>query len=326
MEMEMDVEPIGRFYSMGEVARETGIPAPTIRAWERRYGVPRPERSAGRQRLYSHQDLALLRWLAARQAEGMSIGRAAAAWGHLTVRREAPSAGASQRPAAVPEGRALEDLRSAWVHACLRYDYGLAQSVLAQAFAIHPAEEASVQLLLNGLSEIGEEWFQGRVSVQQEHFASAVALHQIERLVAAAPAPWRRGRILLACPSGELHSLGLRFLALLLRQRGWDTVFLGADVPVEHLDATVAQAKPDLAVLSAQRLPTAETLIEMASTLRELGVQVAYGGRVFNESPTLRMRVPAQFLTEELPEAPRAIERLMDARPSLHRPVEPKAL
>src|SRR3954471_8088044 len=58
------------------VARETGVPADTFRAWERRYGVPQPQRTAGGHRLYSDRDIAIIRWLRERTDEGVNISHA----------------------------------------------------------------------------------------------------------------------------------------------------------------------------------------------------------------------------------------------------------
>ncbi len=307
--MSVEVGIPGRYYSMGEVVRETGVPAATLRAWERRYGVPRPQRSSGRQRLYSAEEVALLKWLIARQREGMSISRAISAWSQ----RRAPEISPQGFPRPADAGQSLESLRALWIDACLRYDQRAAQSVLNQAFALYPWEEVCGELLLRGLSEMGDGWSEGRASVQQEHFASVQAAHQIERLIAATPSPWRRERILLACPPDELHSLSLLFLSFLLRQRGWDTVLLGANVPSEQLEATIAGANPDLVILAAQRLPTAGTLIEIARTVDALGVLVGYGGLVFNREPDLQPRVPGHFLGETLFGAPSAVEKLLAA-------------
>src|SRR6476661_5141680 len=58
------------------VARETGVPADTFRAWERRYGMPRPQRTPGGHRLYSQRDVAIIRWLRDRTEEGVNISHA----------------------------------------------------------------------------------------------------------------------------------------------------------------------------------------------------------------------------------------------------------
>lgn len=69
-------------FNIKAVVRETGIPADTLRAWERRYGVPRPERSAGRQRIYSRRDIQLIKSRAPGHflGEELTVGMRAAEW------------------------------------------------------------------------------------------------------------------------------------------------------------------------------------------------------------------------------------------------------
>src|ERR1043165_8872226 len=70
------------------VARETGVPADTFRAWERRYGMPRPQRTTGGHRLYSERDIAIIRWLRDRTEQGVNISHAVLL---LTDTLEAPA-------------------------------------------------------------------------------------------------------------------------------------------------------------------------------------------------------------------------------------------
>ncbi|MFM9018177.1 MAG: MerR family transcriptional regulator, partial [Actinomycetota bacterium] len=56
--------------AIGSLARRTGVPVDTLRAWERRYGVLRPTRTPGGQRRYGDRDVERVLWLAARVAEG----------------------------------------------------------------------------------------------------------------------------------------------------------------------------------------------------------------------------------------------------------------
>jgi MerR family transcriptional regulator, light-induced transcriptional regulator len=160
------------------------------------------------------------------------------------------------------------------------------------------------------VSRIGELWADGRASVQQEHFASGLALHHLERLIAATPPAWRGKRILVIAPPEEQHTIGLLVLTFLLRRRGWDVLFLGANVPIDQMDATVAATRPGLAVMAAYRLATAATLIEMSEALERLGVVVAYGGSIFEGEPSLRARVKGRYLGAELLGAPEAIEAI----------------
>ena len=63
-------------FNLKAVVQETGLKPDTLRAWERRYGMPEPERTSGGHRIYSQEDINILKWLLERQDEGMSISRA----------------------------------------------------------------------------------------------------------------------------------------------------------------------------------------------------------------------------------------------------------
>ncbi len=70
-------------FNLKAVVRETGLKPDTLRAWERRYGVPSPDRTDSGHRLYSQHDIDTLKWLLERQQEGMSISRAVELWHRL---------------------------------------------------------------------------------------------------------------------------------------------------------------------------------------------------------------------------------------------------
>jgi DNA-binding transcriptional MerR regulator len=67
-------------YNLSAVLRETGLKADLVRAWERRYNLPNPQRSAGGHRLYSQYDIETLKWLKEKQAQGLSISNAVELW------------------------------------------------------------------------------------------------------------------------------------------------------------------------------------------------------------------------------------------------------
>ena len=122
-------------------------------------------------------------------------------------------------------------LRQDWLDACLAYDEQQATQILNQAFALYPPETVAVEVLQRAAAQVGEGWYQGDVTVQQEHFCSAQIVRRLETLVMAAPPPARPGRILVACPPEEYHVIGPLLLTFLLRRRGWEVVYLGANVP-----------------------------------------------------------------------------------------------
>lgn len=303
-------------FNLKAVVQETGLKPDTLRAWERRYGLPQPARTSGGHRLYSQRDIDTLKWLMARQEEGLSISRAVDLWNELLAEGKDPfiEMADDEQVAGRPPlevGDTLTQLRESWIEACLAFDEQRAEYTLAQAFALYPPETACLELLQNGLSEIGRLWYEGEASAQQEHFASALAIRRLEAMLAVNPPPTRPGRILIGCPPGEEHAFSALLLTLLLRRRGWDTVYLGANVPLERLESTIEDTQPDLVVLAAQTLHTAASLLPVAELVQESGLPLAFGGRVFNVARSLRERIPGHFLGEDLGRAPDVVEQLM---------------
>lgn len=319
-------------YNLKAVVQETGLKPDTLRAWERRYGLPQPQRTPGGHRLYSQHDIDMLKWFVVRQDEGLSISRAVDLWHSLQEEGTDPlQTSTSQTTLSIPApppltvGSAITELQRAWIAACLAFDERTAENILAQASAMYPLETVCFELLQKGLTHMGEGWYKGEVIVQQEHFASALAMRRLDALVAATPPPTRPGRILIACPPGEEHTFSPLLITLLLRRHGWDVLYLGADVPSARLEFTLATARPQLVILPAQQLHTAASLLEMAHLLDQERVPLAYGGAIFNHLPDLRSRIPGHFLGERLDTTPQVVEQfLMSPRLGWPPPVVPQ--
>jgi len=305
-------------FNLRAVVQQTGIKPDTLRAWERRYGLPAPHRSSGGHRLYSQRDIDTIKWLMARQREGLSISRAVELWAQHEAGGQDPllvatSALSPASPIATPRpaGGTVSQMLDQWIGACLAYDEHRAEHILNQAFALFAPETVVIELLQRGVSKIGDGWYDGTVSVQQEHFCSSLVMRRLETLVMATQAPTRSGRILAACPPEEDHVISLLLITYLLRRQGWDVVYLGANVPVEQLETTIETTSPQLVLLSAQLLRTAATLRSVAQLLQQQGVPLGYGGLIFNRLPAARQRIAGHFLGEEIEFAPQMIESLM---------------
>lgn len=326
-------------FNLKAVVQETGLKADTLRAWERRYGLPTPQRTESGHRLYSQTDIELLKWLIARQDEGMSISRAIELWRQLEAERKDPlqvmPSGAQDtivhnithtKPATLVKGNSGDDtlsqLRDNWLIRCLNFDEQGAEEVVTQAFALFPAEKVCMELLQRGLGIIGNEWYSGNITVQQEHFASSLATRRIEALLAATPPPTRSGRVLIGCPPEEAHTFVPLLLSLLMRRRGWNVIFLGANVPIQDFVLTVQTAKPQLVILTAQLLFTAVGVRELGELIYEIDVPMGYGGLVFTQLPKLRQHITGHYLGNSIADAITNIEKIM-LMPSLPTPVAP---
>ncbi len=300
-------------FNLKVVLKETGIAADTLRAWERRYGLPRPERSAGGHRLYSQRDIETIKWLMKRQTEGLSISRAVEQWKEQIASGADPLAGPAPLGFVSASSANLETLRRDWLAACFKFDTLAAEQILNQAFAVHSVEIICIEVMMRGLYEIGELWYKGASTVQQEHFASEIATRRLEALISASPSPTRAETILVACPPEEWHTFPSLLLTLFLRRRGWTVILLGTPVPTERMEEMLRAVSPKLVILSAQTLVTAVSLRQIARFLNRK-VQVAFGGRVFNHISGLASRIPAHFLGNTIESAIPLIEDL------IHRP------
>jgi DNA-binding transcriptional MerR regulator/methylmalonyl-CoA mutase cobalamin-binding subunit len=219
-----------------EFAGIVGVPEATLRAWERRYDLLQPERSAGNFRLYSRDDERRIHSMQAHMARGLAPAQAAAvALSESPVDVEPPD-----RP-----GTLIEPLmQSAEAFDATRFD-----ALLDAAFAFGRLT-AIRDVVLPALAEIGRRWEAMEIGVGHEHFAS----HLVERRLLAMAKGWEAGRgplALLACPPGERHTLGLVCFGLVLADRGWRIAYLGADTPVDQILDMSASLSPAAIVLCA---------------------------------------------------------------------------
>ena len=201
-------------FNLKAVLHETGLAADTLRAWERRYGLPVPQRTAGGHRLYSQYDIETIKWLIARQAEGLSISRAVDLWNEMTASGSDPLAGLAPSSLAmltissptVPADTTLDAIRAEWITACLNFSETQAEQALNRAFSMFPVEAVCIEVLQKGMSEMGSRWYQNQASVQQEHFASGLAMRRLDALLSASPTPTRNLTVLIGCPPNEWHT------------------------------------------------------------------------------------------------------------------------
>ncbi|MFD7659414.1 B12-binding domain-containing protein [Actinosynnema sp. NPDC059797] len=129
---------------------------------------------------------------------------------------------------------------------------------------------------------VGAEWADNRLTVAEEHAATAINERAIAALTRAVPRREpHRGRITVACVDGEWHALPARLLTEVLRLRGFRVDYLGAQVPTPHLITHLHRTGPDAAALSgsiATRLPAAHATI---TACQAAGVPVLVGGSAF---------------------------------------------
>ncbi len=306
-------------YNVKAIVVQTGVAAATLRAWERRYGVPAPPRTESGYRLYSARDVAVIRWLKSQVDAGMSISHAVALM-HAQIRRGESAPDTQPSPpeprtqeGALPAPASTGHLRNDLIAAAARFDEAAVERVFSEAFSLHTVEDVCTAIIQPALATIGARWHAGEMSIGAEHFAANLIRRKLSALIAASPAPVHAEKIVAACAPGEQHELGLLVTTLFLRRLGYPVVYLGQDTPQKRLHETLTETSASLLLLSATHLSSAAqmlTLIEGLYVQMGRPFPVAYGGRIFNLIPALRERVPAHYVGVHAAEAAQQLVQL----------------
>jgi methanogenic corrinoid protein MtbC1 len=304
------------------VVHQTSVPAPTLRAWERRYGVLAPRRGENDYRLYSERDIATVAWLRERVEGGMTISQAIALLRSLEPARRRGRKGAQTAPAPTvaqaeaPAHLALDELVAALIDRFVALDEPAAKRLTMQALAVYAVEEVCLRLFTPALFAIGQQWSEGRMSVTVEHFASALIRSQLENLYQLAAREPADPLVLVGCAPGELHEIGALMLALFLRRRGLRVVYLGQNMEAESLIRTVQAAKPACVLLSATLPAQAAALVDLSAEVQHaLKPQplIYFGGQGFAADPAQAERISAQYLHLNALEAAQELRKRLPA-------------
>ena len=232
----------GPLVRIGELARRAGVPAATLRSWERRYGVLNPVRGDSGYRLYSGLDERRVRAMAELIAQGVAPAEAARRLGTAAEHPPIASAAGEDEPAVAAS--LCDDLRAA----LLAFDEEAADRVFDRAVGLLTIDALLSHLVLPVLRGLGDGWSRKEVTVGQEHFASSMLRGRMLGLARG----WGGGGgrlALLAAPGGELHDLGLIAFGLSLRGLGWRIAFLGADTPLSSILNAAEETEPAICVL-----------------------------------------------------------------------------
>jgi MerR family transcriptional regulator, light-induced transcriptional regulator len=280
--------------SIGALSRATGVPAETLRTWERRYGFPTAiERIDSGHRRYPLKSVERLR-LVVRALElghkaSIVLPASTAALHDLLA-----LAGDERRPRSpgrIRAGAAGHD-RGTFVDRCLGHVRRLDGEGLGVELERTWNDMASIDFLSGCLGPflraLGERWSQGEIEVGHEHFASEYVREFLS-------ARWRSmstrsdgPRVVCAALPGEEHVLGLHMAAVALAVAGARVIFLGANTPVEEVVRAVDDQAADVAALSAALGANQRALErDVKSLLRTLprGVPVVVGGAGFEHPP-----------------------------------------
>ena len=289
---------------IGEVARRTDVAVPTLRAWERRYGLLTPWRTKGGHRLYSEADVERVRRMGALLAEGWQAGAAA----REVLRGPEAVVPMTQEP----DAAAAEVLIARLAAAIDAFDAPGADQVVDDVFARLEVPRALDDVLLPVLRTVGEGWQEDPRVIAREHFATNTLRPRLQRLLR--PAARSAGRACLAAaPEHEEHDLGLLAGAVVAADAGWRVHYLGARTPTAALERSAAELGVDAVLVGAVYRAHAEEFLEQPPQLNGAGLVLGGGGFL----PADADRLPAAMVHQgPIRSVPEVLEQAVALRSS----------
>lgn len=292
------------YHPMRVVTHQTGLSPDVVRAWERRYHVVEPQRSAGGQRLYSDDDIAHLRRLHRAVLAGRSIGQVALLDREALAQLVEADAAAQVVPGPeLPDEaeRILARARGECLEAIARLDAASLERSLRRA-----ALELSVPLLLDQLVapllvEIGDRWEAGTLQPVHERMASVEVQRLLQWLVQSAQVDDLAPLIVVATPADQQMELGALMVAASAAAEGWRVAWLGPNLPAADIVLAVETLRPRaiaISVVHQTRDPGLHRELERIARGVAGTTTLLVGGRAATPHALMLERLGARVMTD----------------------------
>ena len=278
------IEPVAQVVlTIQDASRLLQVPAPTIRSWERRYGVPIASRSDGGHRRYTSEQLQML----LRMRDEISRG-------HRAVEAAALIKAA--------QTRSTDPLIATFVHAAHHLDPKGIDQILDAAHQALGLGRTVDEVLLPAMREIGRWWESGRCDVAHEHLATQTTQARLAKVAPPRRTSRRHRPLILSCGPRDHHTVGLESMGALLMHRGLDCRLLGAGTPAESLSKAVQETNPAAVIVVSHMSVARRSAIEALRSAQLNDTALFYAGNAFL-SPQSRRGVPGTYLGNNLSQA-----------------------
>jgi DNA-binding transcriptional MerR regulator len=254
-------------FNMKAVLRLTGLTADTLRAWERRYQAVTPLRSENGRRVYKIDEIERLKLLSKLVKSGRSISSIA----NLTD--------AQLIAQSVDSTPVLSNEILVLLEALKKFDLNRLQGHLSRILYEMSSRDVVYYLIPQMMTQVGLGVEKGNLSISQEHAISEIfgnILRKIyDGLLPIQSAREKEQTLLFATPEGDYHEFGLLMVAILCRNHGYQTQYLGPNLPAQSLIEACKQVKPDIVILSVSCLPKEQEKISPRNYLKEIDTQIS---------------------------------------------------
>ncbi len=309
-------EPI---YNVKAVCVRTGITAATLRAWERRYGLPTPNRTPHGYRLYSERDVAILFWLIQQTENGVSIGQAVNQLTSMLVNGIDPTVRVptAQVPAVPSRPRSPEALSRDLANALTSLDERYADQLFNETMALYTLETTLINVLRGAMHLILAQRARGEVPITVERFTVNYARQRLLHMIQTTPSALRAQSpvVTIGFPA-EPNELDLLIIGLLLRRAGWSVVHLGSELEPNMVQPALNGMNASVIFYYTDLPANARKLAEFTMPLDSFGKPIwcVCGGQALQAQPDLQALLPFDYLGADLRGIFGALANYLEAR------------
>ena len=269
---QMSADQAPGLFPIRTVSELTGVNAITLRAWETRYGLIEPIRKASGHRLYTQEHIDLINRVVGLLDRGMRIGQ---------INAETLSGVSVESDPADDRQNHWQSYINGMIAAVICFDDAGLERIYGEALSHYPVRVVTEKLLTPLLVELGERWETKKGSIAEEHFFGFYLRNKLGARFHHRPKSQTGPRLMLACLPGDLHEIGLLLFALEACDHGFQTVLLGANMPLDELPAAVSKTKSEALVLSGVIEPRKSVIEEQLPRLvKRLSIPVFFGGSI----------------------------------------------
>lgn len=255
------------------VANLTGVNPVTLRAWERRYNLITPQRTPKGHRLYTRNDIELIKQVLYLLDQGISVSQVKPLLDQSTGQ-------VSITPAS-DTGMTWENYLQKMIEAIECFDEYALDKIYTEALSLYPVDVVSQRLITPLLRVLGEHWQDSGTGIAEEHFFSVYLRNKLGARIHHVNRRSSSPLLLLACLPGELHEIGLLFFALASVDFGYRVLILGANTPLDQLPGVLEKRPCESIVLSSSHRPSRVVLEEdLPELVKKVGIPVFVGGKI----------------------------------------------
>ncbi len=171
----------------------------------------------------------------------------------------------------VPDEQSLALAREIFLAAILSGQREAAINIVEEALRNGASHvDIYVKLFAESLHEVGELWEMNKISVAQEHMATAITQYAIASIYPRLPSPSQhRGIMVVTGVAGELHQIGANLVADSMEANGWAVQFLGTNLPHSAILSVLEQSSVDILCISTTLLGSLTSVVDLIQTVRE---------------------------------------------------------